>query len=89
MTLLLPRFALLASPMATVVELVQKAEGLLSEKSWSDAAQEAVTRAAVSHRHITGVDVVHSTWVVKDGKIVEFHVNVKIAYISEPAKIEK
>lgn len=61
----------------------------VSDKSWSEAAQQAVNRAAVSHRHITGVDVVHSTGVVRDGKIVEFHVNVKIAYISEPAMIEK
>ena len=61
----------------------------VSEKSWSDAAQQAVSRAAESHRHITGVDVVHSTGVVKDGRIVEYHVNVKVAYISEPAKIEK
>ncbi len=61
----------------------------VSEKSWGDAAQQAVTRAAVSHRHITGVDVVHSTAVVRDGKIVEYHVNVKVAYISEPARIEK
>ena len=61
----------------------------VSEKSWSDAAQQAVSRAAVSHRHITGVDVVHSTGVVRDGWIVEYHVNVKIAYVSEPARIEK
>jgi flavin-binding protein dodecin len=60
----------------------------VSEKSWSDAAQQAVTRAAVSHRHITGVDVIHSTAVVRDRKIVEYHVNVKIAYVSEPAQIE-
>lgn len=61
----------------------------VSEKSWSDAAQQAVARATVSHRHITGVDVLHSTAVVRDGKIVEYHVNVKLAYVSEPAKIEK
>jgi flavin-binding protein dodecin len=60
----------------------------ISEKSWSDAAQQAVSRATVSHRHITGIDVVHSTGVVRDGKIVEYHVDVKIAYISEPAKIQ-
>lgn len=60
----------------------------VSEKSWSDAAQQAVTRASVSHRHITGVDVVHSTAVVREGKIIEYHVDVKIAYISEPAKIQ-
>ncbi len=61
----------------------------VSAESWSDAARQAVARAAVSHRHITGVDVVRSTAVVRDGKIVEYHVDVKIAYVSEPARIEK
>jgi dodecin len=61
----------------------------VSESRWSDAAQQAVARAAGSHGHVTGVDVVRSTGVVRDGKIVEYHVNVKVAYISKPAKIEK
>jgi flavin-binding protein dodecin len=59
----------------------------VSERSWSDAARQAVARAAIPHRHVTGVDVIHSTAVVRDGKI-EFRVSVKVAYTSEPAPIE-
>jgi flavin-binding protein dodecin len=66
-----------------VVELIG-----VSEKSWSDAAQRAVTRASESLRHITGLDVVHSSAVVRDGKIIEYHVNVKVAFVVEPAEIE-
>ena len=66
-----------------VVELVG-----VSEKSWSDAAQQVVTRAAKSMRHITGLDVLHSSAVVRDGKIIEYHVNVKLAFVVEPADIE-
>jgi len=67
-----------------VVELVG-----VSDKSWSDAAQQAVTRSSRTIRHITGVDVLHSTAVVKDGKIAEYHVNLKIAFVVEPADIEQ
>jgi hypothetical protein len=58
-----------------VIELVG-----VSDKSWSDAAQQAVERASETIRHVTGVDVLHSTGVVREGKIVEYHVNVKIAF---------
>jgi dodecin len=58
-----------------VVELVG-----VSEKSWSDAAQQAVSRASETLRNITGVDVLHSTGVVREGRIMEFHVDVKIAF---------
>jgi flavin-binding protein dodecin len=67
-----------------VIELVG-----VSSQSWSDAAQQAVTRASQTLRHITGLDVVKSSAVVKDGKIVEYHVNVKLAFIIEGAEIEK
>jgi flavin-binding protein dodecin len=67
-----------------VIELVG-----VSEKSWSDAAQQAVARASETLRHITGLDVLHSSAVVRDGKIVEYHVNVKIAFVIEPADIDK
>ena len=60
----------------------------VSDTSWSDAAQQVVTRASESLRHITGLDVVHSSAVVRDGKIIEYHVNVKVAFVVEPAKIE-
>jgi flavin-binding protein dodecin len=67
-----------------VIELVG-----ISEKSWSDAAQQAVARASRTIRHITGVDVQRSTAVVRDGKIAEYHVDLKVAFIIEPADIER
>jgi flavin-binding protein dodecin len=75
-----------ASPPAVlrVVELIG-----VSDKSWSDAAQQAVTRASATIRHITGLDVLHSSAKVKDGKITEYHVNVKVAFVVEPADIDK
>jgi dodecin len=66
-----------------VVELVG-----VSDKSWSDAAQQAVARSSSSLRHITGLDVLHSSAVVREGKIIEYHVNVKVAFVVEPAEIE-
>jgi len=66
-----------------VVELVA-----VSDKTWSDAAQQAVTRASETMRHITGLDVIRSSAVVRDGKIIEYHVNVKVAFVVEPAEIE-
>jgi flavin-binding protein dodecin len=67
-----------------VIELVG-----VSSKSWSDAAQQAVTRASQTVRHITGLDVVKSSAVVKDSKITEYHVNVKVAFIIEGSRIDK
>ena len=67
-----------------VIELVG-----VSWKSWSDAAQQAVARASQTLRHITGLEVVKSSAVVKEGKIVEYHVNVKVAFIIEGTEIEK
>jgi flavin-binding protein dodecin len=67
-----------------VIELVG-----VSSKSWSDAAQQAVARASQTIRHITGLDVLHSSAVIKDGKITEYHVNVKLSFVVEGADIEK
>ena len=66
-----------------VVELVG-----VSDKSWGDAAEEAVRRTSKTMRHMTGLDVLHSSAVVRDGKIVEYHVNVKVAFVVEPAETE-
>jgi flavin-binding protein dodecin len=62
--------------------------GGVSDKSWSDAAQQAVIRSSETMRHITGLDVLHSSAVVRDGKIIEYHVSVKVAFVVEPAEIE-
>ena len=67
-----------------VIELVG-----VSSEGGSDAARQAVARASQTLRHITGLDVVKSSAVVKDGKIVEYHVNVKLAFVIEGAEIEK
>jgi dodecin len=61
-----------------VIELVG-----VSTRSWSDAAQRAVKRASQTLRGITGLDVIHSTAVVREAKIVEYHVNLKIAFVME------
>ncbi len=58
-----------------VIELVG-----VSTESWSDAAKNAVAEAGRTVHGITGVDVLHSTAVVKDGHISEYHVDVKIAF---------
>jgi flavin-binding protein dodecin len=63
-----------------VIELVG-----VSQEGWADAARQAVARAAQTLRHITGVDVVRQTAVVRDGRIAEYHVDVKLAFIVEPA----
>ena len=73
-----------APAVVRVIEMVG-----VSSKSWSDAAGQVVTRASQTLRHITGLDVVKSSAVVKDGKIVEYHVNVKLAFIIEGTEIEK
>jgi flavin-binding protein dodecin len=67
-----------------VIELVG-----VSSEGWSDAARQVVARASQTLRHITSLDVVKSSAVVKEGKIIEYHVNVKLAFVIEGAEIEK
>jgi dodecin len=73
-----------APAVVRVIEMVG-----VSSEGWSDAARQAVARASQTLRHITGLDVVKSSAVIKDGKIVEYHVNVKLAFVVEGAEIEK
>ncbi len=61
----------------------------VSSEGWSDAARQAVARASRTLRHITGVDVLKSSAVVRDGKIAEYHVNVKVAFVVEGGEIER
>lgn len=51
-----------------------------SSKNFEDAIQDAVNTASKSLRGVTGVDVMGQTAVVKNNKIVEFRVNVKVAF---------
>lgn len=54
-----------------------------SPNGWSEAAQNAVTEAAKTVKNIKGVHVKRCTAKVKDSKIVEYHADVKIAFIVE------
>jgi flavin-binding protein dodecin len=52
----------------------------VSDQSWHNAVDNALAEANKSVRGITGLDVQHTTAKVKDGKIVEYHTNVKFAF---------
>jgi flavin-binding protein dodecin len=60
---------------AKVIQLIGS-----SDKSFSDAVRQAVTRASQTVRGITGVDVVSSQASVSDGEITEYRVTVNIAF---------
>ena len=61
-----------------VIELVGT-----SPNSWEEATENALKKAAETLRGITGADVVGQNVVIKDGKIVEYRVDVKVAFIVE------
>jgi flavin-binding protein dodecin len=75
-----------AEPLATmrVIELVGE-----SKESWEDAAQRLVKRESAKHKNITGLDVLRSTAVVREGKIVEYRIDAKMAYAIEPDRGEE
>jgi flavin-binding protein dodecin len=51
-----------------------------SEKSWEEAAENAVADATKSVRNIVGLDVINQTAKVKDGKISRFKTTMKLAF---------
>jgi flavin-binding protein dodecin len=65
-------------PVLKVIELVGT-----SPNSWEDATKNAVAKAAETLRGISGADVVGQNVLVKDGKVVEYRVDVKVAFIVE------
>ncbi len=65
----------------TVVKVIELVGS--SEKSWQEAANNAVKRAAKTVRNIKGVDVVGYTGKVEGQRIVEYRANVKISFVVE------
>lgn len=55
----------------------------VSKKSFDDAFVEGVERATKTLRNVTGVDVVGQTATVANGKVVEYKVNLKVAFVIE------
>jgi flavin-binding protein dodecin len=51
-----------------------------STKSWEDAASNAVAEAAKTIKGITSVYVQDQSCTVKDGKIEEYRLNIKITF---------
>lgn len=66
------------SKIIKVIEIVSE-----STKSWEDAAENAVKDASKTIKNITGVDVIGFKAEVKDGKIVNYKANCKLAFIVE------
>ena len=52
----------------------------VSNESWDDAVRNAVRDAAKTIHNITGVEVMHTTAKVKDGKLTEYRATVRIAF---------
>jgi dodecin len=52
-----------------------------SDKSWEDAANNAVKEAQETIKGITGLEVTAQTAKVEDGEIVEYRTTVKIAFL--------
>ncbi|MFC2168426.1 dodecin family protein [Acidobacteriota bacterium] len=52
-----------------------------SPKCWEDAANNAVKEAQESVKGITGLEVVAQTAKVKNGEIIEYRTNVKVAFL--------
>ncbi len=53
----------------------------VSEKSWEDAAANAVKEASKTVKGITGLEIVNQTAKVRNGTIVEFRSNLKVAFL--------
>lgn len=51
-----------------------------SEKSWEDAANNAVSQASKSVKNIRSVYINEQSATVEDGKMVNFRINVKITF---------
>ncbi len=63
------------SAIAKVIEMVAS-----SPDGWEDAVRTAIREASRTVRGITGVDVLDWTARVEDGELVDYKVNVKIAF---------
>ncbi|MCD5396550.1 MAG: dodecin family protein [Candidatus Pacebacteria bacterium] len=51
-----------------------------SPNSFEDALQNAINHACEEKQNVTGAKIVGQAVAIEDGRIVEYKVNVKIAY---------
>jgi flavin-binding protein dodecin len=70
--------------MSTIVKVLEVIAE--SEKSFEDAAQQAVREAAKSVREIKSIWIENFSGVVKGDRIVEYRVNAKLSFVVEGHK---
>lgn len=70
--------------MSTIVKIVEVIAQ--SDKSFDDAAQQAVREAAKTVRGIKSIWVDNFSGVVQGDRIVEFRVNAKLSFVVEGHK---
>jgi flavin-binding protein dodecin len=68
-------------PVINTIEL----EGV-SNKSWGDAAREALREAAKTIRRINRLEVVSTSNTVKDGRIAEYRTQVRLFFEIESGR---
>jgi len=54
-----------------------------SDKSWEDAAHQAVANASETIRHIRSINIENFNATVEDGKIRSYRINAKISFAVE------
>jgi len=62
-------------PVGKIIELVGT-----SSRGFEDAINEAVKRSSKTVKNVRGVDVVGQKAIVKDGRVVEYRVNLKLSF---------
>lgn len=66
------------SSVAKVIELIAE-----SDKSWDDAAKNAIKEASKTIKNITSIWMDNMSAEVKDNKIVSYRANVKVTFLLE------
>ena len=54
-----------------------------SKKSFEDAVEEGVKRAAETLKNVEGAWVQDQKVIIRDGKIAEYRVNLKVSFVLE------
>lgn len=55
----------------------------MSTKGFEDALQNAIHHALISQKNLTGARIMGQSIDIKDGKIIQYKVNAKLAYVWE------
>ncbi len=55
----------------------------MSDRSWGEAAREALREAAKTIRHINKLEVLGTGTTVKDGQITEYRTQVRLSFTIE------